>query len=1022
MQNRPFGRFRDKNVKFHRLCTSHRSRVFSLCLALSIWITSFGATAAASDCFAKKDEDRWMMSGSSERFFPGPLFLGNAAFRLQLDLSRGVHADSVENRLTGQTFDLGKGAECGLRFSATLDRIELLGWKQTAGGQAGKTPDQEKGFAQGYHQPSFDDSSWSATRSPWALGQGGYSGFSATPNPAGYNWYRVQFDLPDTPGQPVTIGLGGCGLYDFGDQRFFVNGVLFHERTIEEQEWTEHEPIVLKPGDPAYAALHFGQSNAVAVQAWSMFDCRPARLKQLDTGKLFESARLLLMMDQFVTVGPAYRDVSVTGVKKIDGLTQDAQTGHVQIHLETTPPLGPVVLHYQWKAAEPVLHKWLEFQNSSGTEQLLLDVELGDYSVAAPCSEGFQGFPVFLQDDIFFTIAHPTGVAQGRPGRIRVRHFPGRYLKPGATFTSKQAICGVAETPGKALEAFHQCITKRSRRMKLVELTGKKTWAHCDGLSVAWGRPEPWGMVDAPSERVCLEILDTMEHFQKDLGMHWDYFWLDAGWWEYQERFSMKVFNRDGFPEGVRKTVNRADELGIRMGLWYTRGGECPIPAKNMAEWKEALRHNVEENGFKGFKFDGMWPKCFRKDHAEQRLHLPGKYSAEAVADTNIEIYRYATKLVEDMWIFGYWGHDSPWWLEHVCVAEYHGLNHEMGRPSAVPTLYRRDSVMVAIDQAEQYRHNYPPLGRYTLGVWTGEGWAQFGLERWLPNAMMDMCRGTGMFHFWTDLRRFTPAERKRLSRLGKVLKNYPDCFLNTARPIGDPWKGGPYGYACSDGQRVFLALSNPTFLDQKMELSLDESLGLQQKGEMAIYRHSLDPAHLTAEDQSWHFGETLSWYLRPNEVVLMEVTPVAEGPALPGPWKEDALAVEPPQPPAIKLPMTLDTAGRKATIKSKIGPYSTGACLTVVVQTQTAAGKHYPLPKGFTINGKVGYDHIGQRSLYGGYNVTVEGAWAVSKIPVAAFTQDREIELEFTIPALPKGIIADYAIYFLPWVTPDNI
>lgn len=119
---------------------------------------------------------------------------------------------------------------------------------------------------------------------------------------------------------------------------------------------------------------------------------------------------------------------------------------------------------------------------------------------------------------------------------------------------------------------------------------------------------------------------------------------------------------------------------------------------------------------------------------------------------------------------------------------------------------------------------------------------------------------------------------------------------------------------------------------------------------------------------------------------------------------------------------MTLDTAGRKATIKSKIGPYSTGACLTVVVQTRTAAGKHHPLPGGFTINGKVGYDHIGQRSLYGGYNVTVEGPWAVCKIPVAAFTQDREIELELTIPALPKGIIADYAVYFLPWVTPDNI
>ena len=75
-----------------------------------------------------------------------------------------------------------------------------------------------------------------------------------------------------------------------------------------------------------------------------------------------------------------------------------------------------------------------------------------------------------------------------------------------------------------------------------------------------------------------------------------------------------------------------------------------------------------------------------------------------------------------------------------------------------------------------------------------------------------------------------------------------------------------------------------------------------------------------------------------------------------------------------------------------------------------------------FTVNGKVGHDHIGQRSLYGGYNVTVQGPWAVCKIPVPASEQGREIELELVIPPLPEQIIADYAVYLLLWVTPDNI
>ena len=151
------------------------------------------------------------------------LILGSNAFRWQLDLSKGVQAVFMENRITGGRIDLGDGPECGLRFSAAQQRIELLGWKQAAGGNGASAPDEENGIRLGFHRPEFDDSQWQDTDSPWVLSSGP-GGTSRSPNPDGYNWYRAAFELPEATGQSISFGLGGCGIYDFGEQRFFVNG------------------------------------------------------------------------------------------------------------------------------------------------------------------------------------------------------------------------------------------------------------------------------------------------------------------------------------------------------------------------------------------------------------------------------------------------------------------------------------------------------------------------------------------------------------------------------------------------------------------------------------------------------------------------------------------------------------------------------------------------------------------------------------------------------------------------------
>ncbi len=676
------------------------------------------------------------------------------------------------------------------------------------------------------------------------------------------------------------------------------------------------------------------------------------------------------------------------------------------------------------------MRKWLEFKNTSGKELLLLDVELGDYKITVPCNEGFQGLPVYMDDEVFCSTAHPAGVAQGSPGRVRLRHFPGRYLSPGEKLVSKQAVYGMAEAPGQARQAFWKYVVRRSHRQVLAELTGKKSWLQHDGLGAAWGRPEPWGMVDPPSEEVCMQVFNRLERLKKDLGLQFDYFWLDAGWWEYPQRFGLTEFNHDGFPNGPGKTIQRASELGMRCGLWFSRGSdECRIPEDVFKVWENAITHHVQKNNLKGFKFDGMWPRCFSKDHAERHLHLPGKYSFEPGADANIRVYDYARKLCPDGWLFGYWGHDSPWWLSYLDTAGYHGLTWEIACASMYPTLYLRDSVRLAWDQGQQYRNDMPPLGRYAEGIWTGTGWATLGTSRWIQDAMVDLCRGPAFLHLWTDVRRWTPVEADRFARLARILKAYPDCFLNSRLIIGDPWKGEPYGYACSDGERAFLVVNNPAFTDRRVEIKLDQSIGLAQRGEMDIYRHVPKPARMKTKKRSWHLGDTLSWYLRPNEVVFLEIAPVSKGPALGGTlggtaWEGAQLSEDPYTPAAIEIALMFERKSDKIHVRGEIPPFPTGALL-VLTSTATKDEKHFPISGvQFSAKGKVGDESIGVGSLGFGELSDINnnygaGCWAVWKIPVPSDGASRKIDLIIS-ESVPADLKVEHKAYILPWTPPD--
>jgi hypothetical protein len=1008
------------------------------------------------------------------------LNLSNQYFRWTVDISAGPRAVQCENLLTGSKVDLHRGEEASLRFSGAhfgsisrkgfdtsgQQRFELVDWTQATGGAADEHPDEEKGFAAEYYRPDFNDLNWTLTASPWELNNGAAGSTVNIPNPSGYNWFRHRLILPgDARGRTISIVLGGCGLYDFGNQRIFLNGKLIGEREIE-QQWEEPGLYRLTPDQEAYEHLRFGNGNwnVIAVQAWNCFDNRPRHLRKMDSRKWFRPSRELRLMEHAVTVGEAFVDVPLLKVTGID-VQSEGTEGRLRLAVETSLPSLAASLWYEWSADEPALRKWLELENTT-RPGLLLEVNLGSYPVDLPATEGFRGFPVYLNDEMFFSVAHPAGVAQGGYGSVRMCHFPGRQLWPGENFTSKQAVIGFAETGG-ALQSFHDYIIRRSPRKQ-------ESLVKWNGFGAAWARKawispleENWQTVDTPSEETMMLQLDKMEELQESLGLSFDYFWIDHGWrcpevmpWlngqEYngQLRSSMLVLSPTGWPNGPGRMVQRIEGLGMRLGLWLAAGhAECCSLADTQQLWRNAMKRHIQENNVAGFKFDGMVNRCWSTDHN----HLPGKYSIEMGADGKINFYNYARQLKPDIFLMFYYGHDSPWWLLWGDTLYDSGVAMEAASPSSVPTLMSiRESVAIGLDQCLRFDADVPPQGKDSLGTWLSKSlWNNsIGPEHWLPALVLDISRGSAIANPWADLNvDIRPDEYPVLAHLTRLLKSSPDCFLNTKPVLGSPWREEPYGYLGSNGRRAFLTVNNPTWRDQKISIEIGSELGLPSVGEWEIYLHfpvtgrafasqdrilqsysqDSEPVVsnvMTGKQRIWNSREQLSWYQGPFEVVLLEIAPKGEGsvteevgeevqlPTFPSGARELTILSEPSRP-------VQGTPTKERSIKVEIPPCPSPAIFALVLR-MTSGDLYWRsnMSNVFQLSGTISGETVGPDGEEGDFPLQYttipdkqHSCWLVFKIQLDSSKESRSAELTLA-DSLPADVSVEMSAQVVPELT----
>ncbi len=604
---------------------------------------------------------------------------------------------------------------------------------------------------------------------------------------------------------------------------------------------------------------------------------------------------------------------AVTTVQWLPSATQlkSDTAGEAIFELRAEEPKLAATVRYVWDADRPVLRKFVEIRNDGNRElNRLLNVRLGEYgpSAGATLVTAGRGFPAYIADEFFLSLAHPAGFADVKDGKVVLRQYPGTLLTAGQKFQCMEAVYGVAPSGG-GRDSFIHYVRSRMRRV----LRGHdKPYAILESFG---GQPSGDFWV---TEAYVLEHLAKVAQGLREGAPPFDFycteFWHDAGG-------DLTTFHPKCFPNGYQRMRDEILKLGMRPGLWIDSGG---LPQWTIADnpairgcftkgdgkgeicrasepintlYKKAFIHHVRENKVGLLKFDNMGPSCQQPccDNPAH-AHLPGPlYSVEAIHNAIIDFFRELDTACPDVFIVLYWGYRGPWWLEYgdIQFDTYFasGTHIEAASPTEFPTAYARDSVTQRLDQAHFRMLDTPWLGKDSLGIWLSDWpWNScIGKARWQEGLIMDLCRGNLLAQIWTDTNWLTPAERRQLADFVALLKANPDCFGNSRFILGNPWKSEPYGYSCSNGKRAFLAIHNACLEDRVVTLPLGAACGLPDKGSWDIYRWYPKPGRLKWTQSSAGVDKQIA--LRPFEVVLLEVVPNREGPSLKRAFDEAPMA-----------------------------------------------------------------------------------------------------------------------------------
>ncbi len=894
--------------------------------------------------------------------------LRSPLFTLSLDTSAGLRADRWENRLTGRIISLGGGSEVEIDLDTAESRIWLPGLPATV------------------------------------------------------------LIPADARGKPLSLTMGGFGLYDYRFMRVLLNG---HEVGVRDapERWRAPLVIDLGPGSPMHSYVRFGEENEIAAELSGLADRSP-RLEELDprgTRGLPDPIQWPATFEKYLTIGVPMETPRWEAARGRFNQKEDGYEAVFRFSARGMPISATVT--YRWNNETPVLRKSVEILHSGTETRRLLHARLGDYPTDARVSDGERGFPVYLDNEFFLSLAHPAGWATGHDGRALLRQYPGTVLKPGVPFRAFDVIMGVTKA-GSGKAGF---VAYLRRHMRRVVRGHDRPYAIFSNFGSWPLEPNNFNnpRFSQNSEEDVLHSLARLAESQKATGRLFDTcsvdFWLDhAG--------NFRQFEPRYFPNGFTKIKNALDELGIAPGLWVSTSylgwglgrnaalNACKMPSGNAhclaAEpyrtvFASGLEYQIRKNGIRQIKVDGLYGNCDSPGHG----HLPGVYSTEAQFSAMVDACKRWDAANPDVFIMLYWGSRSPWWLIWADTLFDPGVMIEASTPAEYPTPHARDSVTVGLDQAQWYCDEVPRLGKDSLGIWLSDWWwnSSIGKERWQEGFVMDLCRGSLLAQIWSGRDRLSEPEWKQLAVFIRLLKARPECFGNPRFILGNPWNDEPYGYRCTDGKRAFLAINNCVWGDTAITLKLDSAWGLPDGKRWDLYRWYPAPARLKGEERD--FGSRATISLRPFEVVLLEVVPAGQPPSLDRVFDAGPIPkgfAEASRPVEILVQhLDGDTSG-KTRISGRLSKAPSGGTLVIAASMSRngQASMVNDIGEHFTVRGRLGEQSLSARPVLG--QETYPVCWQAWRMTISPAPGPVSFELDIAA-SVESDIQFKYSVYFVP-------
>jgi len=359
-------------------------------------------------------------------------------------------------------------------------------------------------------------------------------------------------------------------------------------------------------------------------------------------------------------------------------------------------------------------------------------------------------------------------------------------------------------------------------------------------------------------ETMTQKALDRLEYWQKEYGLKFDYYLIDAFWYDPEGNYQQ--FKRPHWPNGFISVRKRMDALGMTPGLWFDVNGWSSPRCK---DWKKSLAtdgqsyclfdgpyaKSLEEALINAYNSWGV--KLFKLDSANFGAVTPrlvNSLSRDEIYLKNTEtlkqILRNLRSCFSDIVIMAYNGYElvpnyiintsysfrrgiDPSWLE---VFDY--IYSGDPRPADTPCISFRHSLDVY--QSYMVRNlNFSgiPLDRIDdCGCFVGDTHSiyRLGKRSWRRTWILSLSRGNKRALLYGNLHLLDDSDAQFLLKAKQIFFSLFSVGLETYTVGGilahSPW----HGFLTGGGSNGLLTLINTTEFSQHISLEIPGLKGVK--------------------------------------------------------------------------------------------------------------------------------------------------------------------------------------------------